>query len=280
MAVAGTGLDAVSMPPGSIGRTPPPPTPSSLMGVGPSSPYPSAPPSTMQGRSVPTFSGQGPPSFPVHNSLPPSFSGQGPPSVAVAPAERFSATMPPSMSYPVPSPPGTSGSFAAPRAVAGTGLDSSRVQSLPPSTMQQTMMQSVPTYGPRTMPPMMAPPQSLGPSMVQVGPPPVQMVQHPTMMMQPSPIQYMAEQPVPDTALREDGWFSVDHSGARVEPHWMGGEWWLTAPVDYKGLEKMPQQWQQAKLNRVDDAVQELDDTGRIPNLPQYYHAGKECPIS
>eukprot|EP00747_Dinoflagellata_sp_TGD_P178714 gnl/TRDRNA2_/TRDRNA2_28170_c0_seq1.p1 gnl/TRDRNA2_/TRDRNA2_28170_c0~~gnl/TRDRNA2_/TRDRNA2_28170_c0_seq1.p1 ORF type:complete len:238 (-),score=41.90 gnl/TRDRNA2_/TRDRNA2_28170_c0_seq1:62-736(-) len=54
----------------------------------------------------------------------------------------------------------------------------------------------------------------------------------------------------------------------RLEPHWMDSEWWLTAPVDFKGLHELPPDVAQRALDRVDNTVRRMDLEGRLPRLP------------
>mmetsp|Transcript_31461 Transcript_31461/g.73488 ORF Transcript_31461/g.73488 Transcript_31461/m.73488 type:complete len:426 (-) Transcript_31461:97-1374(-) len=81
------------------------------------------------------------------------------------------------------------------------------------------------------------------------------------------------------TGVLEDG-FWIKAGDRRVEPHWMDTQWWLTAPVDFKGLERLDYTSQQNALDLTDYTVRVMDNEGQLPPLPRYYHEGKECPIS
>mmetsp|Transcript_100175 Transcript_100175/g.192176 ORF Transcript_100175/g.192176 Transcript_100175/m.192176 type:complete len:361 (+) Transcript_100175:83-1165(+) len=67
----------------------------------------------------------------------------------------------------------------------------------------------------------------------------------------------------------------------RVEPSWMDGAWYLTAPVDFKGMEQYPDR-QFDMLNTVDDAVKELEEKRQLPPLPppRHWKEHKSCPIA
>jgi len=69
----------------------------------------------------------------------------------------------------------------------------------------------------------------------------------------------------------------------RIEPHWMGGQWYLTVPCDFKGMEKYPTRRQQIAFEKVDNAIREADMQGEIPALPPkcpWKEDGQHCPIA
>jgi hypothetical protein len=83
-------------------------------------------------------------------------------------------------------------------------------------------------------------------------------------------------------------WVAAGTPAARMEPTWQDGNWYLVAPVDFKGLENMKRQgkWSQGMeydaLNSVDDAVRDLDAQGLIAPLPppRHWKEHKSCPIA
>jgi hypothetical protein len=83
-------------------------------------------------------------------------------------------------------------------------------------------------------------------------------------------------------------WIGAGTPAARVEPTWQDGNWYLVAPVDYKGLESFKAQgkWSSTMehhaLTGVDDAVMELDEQGHLAPLPppRHWKEHKSCPIA
>jgi len=77
-------------------------------------------------------------------------------------------------------------------------------------------------------------------------------------------------------------WTPVGHPAARVEPTWMDSQWYLVAPVDFKGLEQLPEHTQHRGLERLDHAVRHLDEEGKIPPLPppRHWKEQENCPIA
>lgn len=60
----------------------------------------------------------------------------------------------------------------------------------------------------------------------------------------------------------------VGRPGVGLEAHSRDSQWWLVAPVDFKGLERMTVSQQADYLNRVDDAYGELEDSGQMRPPP------------
>jgi hypothetical protein len=83
-------------------------------------------------------------------------------------------------------------------------------------------------------------------------------------------------------------WIGAGTPAARMEPTWQDGNWYLVAPVDFKGMENMKRQgkWSPAMeydtLNSVDQAVRDLDAQGHIAPLPppRHWKEHKGCPIA
>lgn len=83
-------------------------------------------------------------------------------------------------------------------------------------------------------------------------------------------------------------WVGAGTPAARLEPTWIGGEWYLVAPVDFKGLENsekthgFSKEMQNHQLRVVDDAVHHLESQGTLPTLPppRHWKEHKDCPIA
>jgi hypothetical protein len=83
-------------------------------------------------------------------------------------------------------------------------------------------------------------------------------------------------------------WVGAGTPAARMEPTWQDGNWYLVAPVDFKGMENMKKQgkWSAGMeydtLNSVDQAVRELDAQGHLAPLPppRHWKEHKGCPIA
>lgn len=73
---------------------------------------------------------------------------------------------------------------------------------------------------------------------------------------------------------------TVCRPGVGLEAHCRDNQWWLVAPVDFKGLEKMPASVQAAALHRVDGAYGELEDSGQIGPPPCRGYREDDCLIS
>lgn len=69
-------------------------------------------------------------------------------------------------------------------------------------------------------------------------------------------------------------------AGARVEPAFIHGQWWITAPVDLKGVKRHPECSQ--VLWAVEGSVKEMDAQGLFTTLPEPQHWKQEnqCPIT
>jgi len=79
----------------------------------------------------------------------------------------------------------------------------------------------------------------------------------------------------------EDAWFSVGSPSVRVEPTWRDGRWWLSAAVDFRGLEKLPLGSKQAILCVADEALEQMECQGSLPQLPAPASwDDRGCPIS
>jgi len=83
-------------------------------------------------------------------------------------------------------------------------------------------------------------------------------------------------------------WVGAGTPAARLEPTWIGGEWYLVAPVDFKGLANserthgFDKETQNAQLRVVDDAVHHLESQGLLPSFPppRHWKEHKNCPIA
>jgi len=76
-------------------------------------------------------------------------------------------------------------------------------------------------------------------------------------------------------------WFAVGSPSVRVEPAWRDGRWWLSAAVDFRGLEKLPLGSKQAILCVADEALEQMECQGTIPQLPApLCWDDRGCPIS
>jgi len=83
------------------------------------------------------------------------------------------------------------------------------------------------------------------------------------------------------TPSEEDAWFAVGSPSVRVEPAWREGRWWLSAAVDFRGLEKLPLGSKQAILCVADEALEQMEYQGSIPQLPApSCWDDRGCPIS
>jgi len=79
----------------------------------------------------------------------------------------------------------------------------------------------------------------------------------------------------------EETWFPVGSPSVRVEPSWRDGRWWLSAAVDFRGLEKLPLGSKQAILCVADEALEQMECQGSIPQLPApSCWDDRGCPIS
>jgi len=83
------------------------------------------------------------------------------------------------------------------------------------------------------------------------------------------------------TGRMEEGfWFRAGTPAIRVEPHWKDSQWYITAPVDLKGIQHLPQEQREDFLYSTDYHVASMDDAGKLPALAHPHHEGKSCPIS
>jgi hypothetical protein len=83
------------------------------------------------------------------------------------------------------------------------------------------------------------------------------------------------------TPSEEDAWFAVGSPSVRVEPAWREGRWWLSAAVDFRGLEKLPLGSKQAILCVADEALEQMECQGSLPQLPAPASwDDRGCPIS
>jgi len=79
----------------------------------------------------------------------------------------------------------------------------------------------------------------------------------------------------------DDAWFAVGSPSVRVEPAWRDGRWWLSAAVDFRGLEKLPLGSKQAILCVADEALEQMECQGSMPQLPApSCWDDRGCPIS
>lgn len=77
-------------------------------------------------------------------------------------------------------------------------------------------------------------------------------------------------------------WVGAGTPAARLEPTWIDGAWYLVAPVDFKGADRLPAPVRNARFATVDEAVRHLDRNGDIPPLPppRHWKENKNCPIA
>merc|ERR1712136_176530 len=80
--------------------------------------------------------------------------------------------------------------------------------------------------------------------------------------------------------MEEGFWFRAGTPAIRVEPHWKDSQWYITAPVDLKGIRHLPQEQREDFLYSTDYHVASMDDAGKLPALAHPHHEGKSCPIS
>lgn len=82
-------------------------------------------------------------------------------------------------------------------------------------------------------------------------------------------------------ALEEDVCFRVGRPAVRIEPTWREEQWWLVAPVDFKGLEKRDF-YHMGILDMVDGTLEGMDMQNMLPPLPPPVHwkDGESCRIA
>merc|ERR1712007_65815 len=99
--------------------------------------------------------------------------------------------------------------------------------------------------------------------------------------------EFVAEKEYKKAPLIADNgpWIPLGHEGdpsVRVDPHWREGEWWLAAPVDFKGLDALPDDRKAFALQKLEDIVWNMDQQGVLPSMPPPNHVqdGPECFIA
>jgi len=99
--------------------------------------------------------------------------------------------------------------------------------------------------------------------------------------------EFVAEKEYKKAPLIADNgpWIPLGHEGdpsVRVEPHWREGEWWLAAPVDFKGLDALPEDRKAFALQKLEDIVWNMDQQNALPPMPPPNHVqdGPECFIA